>query len=182
LTKPERQVLSLVRPADIDPAVGLWLAALHDTRRRLHEQLEGLADEFIDAIPSDGSSTIGSLLYHIAAIEADWLYDDIKCLEEAHWPDAVKDLFPVQVREDGTTLSRYTGETLGQHVDRLEKVRMMLVDTVSLMTPDDLHVLNERSAYDVSPAWALHHLMQHEAEHRAQIGRARELLGIGQKW
>ncbi len=31
-------------------------------------------------------------------------------------------------------------------------------------------------------AWILHHLMQHEAEHRSQIGRVRETLGAGVKW
>ena len=180
--KQKREVLALGLPDGVDAAVGVWLAKLHDTRRRLHERIDGLTDELVDAIPTDGSSTIGSLLYHIAAIEADWLYDDIKCLDEADWPGAVKELFPVEVREDGTTLSRYTGETLAQHVDRLDKVRAMVIDHVSSMSPDDLHVLNARAAYDVSPAWALHHLMQHEAEHRSQIGRARELLGIGQAW
>jgi uncharacterized damage-inducible protein DinB len=28
-------------------------------------------------------------------------------------------------------------------------------------------------AYDVTPEWVLHHLMQHEAEHRSQIGAVR---------
>jgi uncharacterized damage-inducible protein DinB len=27
--------------------------------------------------------------------------------------------------------------------------------------------------YDVTPEWVLHHLMQHEAEHRSQIGAPR---------
>lgn len=27
--------------------------------------------------------------------------------------------------------------------------------------------------YDVAPEWVLHHLMQHEAEHRSQIGSLR---------
>jgi uncharacterized damage-inducible protein DinB len=182
VSKEQREILALVLPDGIDPSVGLWLAKLQDTRRRLHERIEGLTNELIDAVPIDGSNTIGSLLYHIAAIEADWLYDDIKNLEEDDWPDAVTDLFPVDVREDGTTLSRFSGETLAQHVDRLDKVRTALLDTVSAMSPDDLYVLNQRASYDVSPAWALHHLMQHEAEHRSQIGRARELLGTGQDW
>jgi uncharacterized damage-inducible protein DinB len=27
--------------------------------------------------------------------------------------------------------------------------------------------------YDVTPEWVLHHMMQHEAEHRGQIGALR---------
>ena len=45
------------------------------------------------------------------------------------------------------------------------------------MSAEQLHELHERKHYDVSTAWVLHHLMQHEAEHRSQIGAVREALG-----
>ena len=37
---------------------------------------------------------------------------------------------------------------------------------------ESFHRSNARVAYDVSPAYTIHHLMQHEAEHRAEMGRA----------
>jgi hypothetical protein len=37
------------------------------------------------------------------------------------------------------------------------------------MTAEDLHRVRTLPQYDVSPAWVLHHLSQHEAEHRGEI-------------
>jgi uncharacterized damage-inducible protein DinB len=40
----------------------------------------------------------------------------------------------------------------------------------------------EIRGYDVTPEWVVHHLMQHEAEHRGQIGELRvaaeQALGV----
>ena len=179
LTAPERSKLELVGDEDVAPEIGRWLAALHDTRQRMGEVLTKLPEELIDRVPPDGGSAIGALLYHIAIVEADWLFDEILGTIETDWP---KDLFPVQMREDGTLLSEFAGETLSQHLERLKKTREMLVDNVRRMAPEDLHVLRERKHYDVSTAWVLHHLMQHEAEHRSQIGRVREALGAAVQW
>jgi uncharacterized damage-inducible protein DinB len=34
----------------------------------------------------------------------------------------------------------------------------------------DFRRIRSLPEYDVTPEWVLHHLMQHEAEHRSQIG------------
>jgi uncharacterized damage-inducible protein DinB len=145
----------------------------------MRQTLKDLPAELVDKAPPSGGSTIGAILYHLAIIEADWLFDDILGTQETDWP---AELFPMDVREDGEHLSPFTGETLDQHRERLEKVRTMLVDTISAMSADELHRPRERKDYDVSPAWVLHHLMQHEAEHRSQIGSVREGLGAGVGW
>jgi hypothetical protein len=38
------------------------------------------------------------------------------------------------------------------------------------MTADDFVRPRSLADYDVSPAWVLHHLGQHEAEHRGELG------------
>jgi uncharacterized damage-inducible protein DinB len=171
-----RRALALARP---DPEVDLWLAALEDARKRTLEALAKLLDDAIDKPPRDGASSIGTLLYHVAIVEADWLFDEILGTIETDWP---RELFPSEMREDQGTLTPFTGESLADHVTRLEKVRALLVETITPMSSDDLHRLNERKHYDVSTAWVLHHLMQHEAEHRSQVGSVRESLGVGLGW
>ena len=173
----ERETLALVPVDGVHPEIGVWLAALHDTRQRMREVLSGLPDELIDEIPENGGSSVGALLYHIAMVEADWLFDEILGTIETDFP---RDLFPVEMREDGNTLSRFTGETLAQHLVRLRTIREMLVATIREMTPEQLHELHARTHYDVSTAWVLHHLMQHEAQHRSQIGAVRAALGSPQ--
>ncbi len=133
----------------------------------------------MDASPPSGGNSIGTILYHVAAIEADYLFDDILGTQDTDWP---RDLFPKEVREDGQHLTPFLGETLEQHRDRLNKARTMLISTVGAMSSEELHQPRERKHYDVSPAWVLHHLMQHEAEHRSQIGSLREALGVAAGW
>jgi uncharacterized damage-inducible protein DinB len=171
-----RETFSLAPP---DPEIDLWLAALEDARKRTLDGLAKLPDEAVDKSPREGGSSIGTLLYHVAIVEADWLFDEILGTIESDWP---RELFPSEMREDKGTLTPFTGESLTDHVARLENVRKLLVETITPMSSDDLHRLNERKHYDVSTAWVLHHLMQHEAEHRSQIGSVREALGVGLGW
>jgi hypothetical protein len=42
------------------------------------------------------------------------------------------------------------------------------------LTADDLDRLRVMPDYDVSPVWAIHHLLQHEAEHRTHIAWIRD--------
>lgn len=174
MTEP-RRTLTLYPDEAVAREPGLWMATLDDTRGRTFEVLRGISDEHIDRVPPDGGSTIGAILYHIAVVEGDWLYDEILGSIEKNWPVA---LFPVAMREDGNTLSAFTGESLDEHLGRLETVRGMLIAAVTSMTGEQMHELRRRRHYDVSVAWVLHHLMQHEAEHRSQIVRIRESLGI----
>ncbi len=149
------------------------LAALKETRWRLSEALKGVTDDLVDRTPPSGGSSIGSVLYHIALIEADWVIADILGTQDTDWP---RELFPLEDRDATGALVSYTGETIAQHMSRLEAVRKLLVDAIGPMSAEELHQLREREAYDLSAAWALHHLMQHEAEHRSQIGAVREAL------
>lgn len=178
MTQEPKPTLTLTAAEGDDPEIGRWLRALRDTRGRTRRQLKDLPPEVLDQAPPGGSS-IATILYHLAIIEADWLFDDILGTQETDWP---AELFPKDVREDGEHLTPFSGETVDQHLDRLEKVRTMLVDTVRTFSIDDLHTPRERKDYHVTPAWVLHHLMQHEAEHRSQIGHVREALGAGLGW
>ena len=72
----ERKVLVLEPLAD-DPEVGRWLAALEDARRDTIREVSSVSPEMVDARPDPLLNSIGTLLYHIALIEASWLLDDI---------------------------------------------------------------------------------------------------------
>jgi uncharacterized damage-inducible protein DinB len=89
-----------------EPEIGRWLAGLQDARQRTLRALEDLSPATLDWPPPDGESSIGTVLYHLADIEADYLY-----------------------------------------VEVLER--------------------------PMPPEYVLYHLMQHEAEHRSQIGTLR---------
>lgn len=148
-------------PAEIGAA--LW--RLQDARSRTLRLLAGVPAESVDR--ETRGNTIGAILYHLALIEADWLYTEIL---EAPVPDELAALFPADARDPAGILATVAGQTLDQHLDRLRTVRAALLDQLRGLTAADFHRPRRLPAYDVTPAWVLHHLAQHEAEHRGELG------------
>jgi hypothetical protein len=170
----DREVLDLGSSLGGVAEVGRWLAALEDGRRDTLEQLDGVTDGSLDVLPPGADNTLGTTLYHLALIEADWLVDDILGRDLADDPLAA--LFPFDDRDDDGRLSQVTGMPLAEHLDRLASVREAVLERVQPMSIEDFTTLRARARYDVSPAWVIHHLLQHEAEHRAEIGWLRHLI------
>jgi uncharacterized damage-inducible protein DinB len=110
------------------------------------------------------------VLYHIAAIEVAWLYVEVV---EQEFPPEVDALFPVDVRDAQGRLSQIQGLSLEQLLSLLETVRGLLLDVYQQMDLVEFRRIRSLADYDVTPEWVLHHLMQHEAEHRSQIGELR---------
>ena len=149
-----------------EPEIGRWLWALQDTRQRTMRYLDSLTPTMIDWLPPDNESSIGTVLYHIALIEADWLYTEV--LEQLY-PPKVAALFPYVDRDGQDRLSQVQGLSLEQHLERLEIVRRLLLDVFQAMDLHEFRRVRTLADYEVTPEWVLHHLMQHEAEHRSQI-------------
>lgn len=153
-----------------EPEIGRWLWALQETRERLMRTLEGLSPAMIDWVPSREMSSIGTILYHMADIEADWLY--VEVLEQSI-PTEVAALFPYGTRDAQERLIQVQGFSQEEHLKRLEIVRDLLLDAFGRMSLAEFRRVRSLANYDVTPEWVLHHLMQHEAEHRGQIGTLR---------
>jgi uncharacterized damage-inducible protein DinB len=154
-----------------DPTIGPVLAALQDARARTLSTLDNLPPGALDAQPSAGTNTIGMLLYHIALVEASWVYEDI--LGQTDLPPDLVRYFPHDSRDEQGLLTALEGASLQTYLDRLAAVRVRALTIYCTMTPDDFrrprYVEVEDGAYNVTPEWVLYHLMQHEAEHRGQI-------------
>jgi uncharacterized damage-inducible protein DinB len=153
-----------------------WLWALGDARRRTLEALEGMDAAIVDRPAGPHGETIGMLLYHIAAIEADWLFADI--LQRA-FPDEIAALLPHDVHDDAGRLSGAAGQSLDEHLARLAAVRSHLHLALTDLPDREWRRTRQMDGYTVTPEWVLHHLLQHEAEHRGQIGYLRTLAESG---
>ena len=165
---PERERLILEADLAEAPEVGRWLAAMRDGRADTLRELEGMAQATIDARPPGSENSIGSSLYHIAIIEADWLVDDI--FGEPLEASSLAPLFPFDVRDEQGILSGVAGVPLDEHLDRLARVREELLARFAPMPVEEFTAARVWDDYDVSPVWAIHHLLQHESEHRSEIG------------
>lgn len=153
------------------PEIGRALWALEEGRERTQRVVADLPAEAVDWVPDPALNSIGALLYHIAAIELDWLY--VEVLENTPFPDEMVALFPEDVRDETEHLATARGFTLQQHLDRLDTVRALLLDAFRGMPLEDFRRLRACPEYDVTPEWVLHHLTQHEAFHRGEISLMR---------
>jgi uncharacterized damage-inducible protein DinB len=157
--------------------VGCFVAMLEDTRSRLLRDLETLDEAYLDrGLPWDPNS-ISTLLYHLAAIELDWTFADI--LETKQFPEGASDWFPVDVRDEDGRLTPFSN-SLQRHIDRLAWTRVHLLEALRGLADDDLDrtVTNADDGSVNGINWILHHLMQHEAEHRGQISELRAALRV----
>lgn len=175
MTEPRQRLV--LDPVAADREVGRWLAALEDGRRDTLRELERVTDEIVDWYPDAPLNSIGTLLYHIALVEADWVMNEILELEDESpelaallpWPDRDRST------EGGGRLSRIDGHRLTEHVERLAAVRAWAFGQLEGLSNDDFHRVRSLRDYDVAPDWVLHHLLQHEAEHRSHIALIRDL-------
>jgi uncharacterized damage-inducible protein DinB len=162
----------LVRPLEgYEPLIATWLSAMEEARQRTIGALEGLTDEIINWSGSRGVNSIGSLLYHIAAIEMSWLYEDI--LEGEEFSPQIAAWMQYDVRGDDGSLTSVTSEPLETHLNRLRFSRDHFLTRFKGMSVMEFRRPRKLEDYEVTPEWVIHHLMQHEAEHRGQIGEVR---------
>lgn len=162
----------VLTPIADDAEVGRWLAALEDGRRDTLRELAGVTPQMVDWYPDAPLNSIGSLLYHVALIEADWVATEILELPEGDpelsgllpWPDRTKD----------GQLWRADSLPLTDHLLRLNGVRQFVLRRLRPMSNEDFHRVRRLERYDVAPDWAIHHILQHEAEHRSHIAWLRD--------
>lgn len=163
-----------VNPAPgVEPNLGASLWMLDDTRARTLRAIEGVPPSDIDAIPIGGGNTIGALLYHVAAVELEWLYRDILVTPLPGWS---RGLFPQNVREENGRLTSVRGIPLQEHLGRLAMVRQHLQEDLAGLTAEEFREVRAGSESGATPEWVLHHLREHEAEHRGQMQEIRTTL------
>lgn len=159
-------------PGYFDELAGeLW--RMQNTRQRTLDAVVGLTEAEVDAVAPQLDNTIGATLYHIAAIEADWLYADIL---EVDYPEWMGQWFPFDVREEAGILSPAPGFSVANHLERLATVRGHFLADIKQLPVAAFKELNGVTENPTSPEWVLHHLRQHEAEHRGQIQSIRTAL------
>jgi hypothetical protein len=91
MQEKEQKVVDVILSKE--PESGCWLWAIQDMRQSTLRELEGLASPMIDWLPPENESSIDTILYHMADIEADWPY--VEVLEQP-LPPEVAALFQVQ--------------------------------------------------------------------------------------
>ena len=169
-----RKVLAVDLEAGWEPEIGHLVWMLDAARRRTLEELEGIsaANELaiLDWRAEPRANSVGSSLYHLAEIEASWLYDEVL---EQPVPGELAALLAHATRDVDGVLTHVTGQMLSEHLHRLEICRRHLLAAYREMTLEDFRRLRHLELYSVTPEYVLFHLMLHEVEHCSQIVESR---------
>ena len=156
----------------VEPLVGRYLTMLAGCRAATIETIKSLRFDLLYWRRSQFDSNISDLLYHVALVEADWLYVDV--LQSAI-PTELGPHLEYEDRDAQGRLVHIGTEELEASVERLERVRASLNRTFSTMDLGEFRRLRKSARREVSPEWVLCYLLQHEAEHRGQINLLKRL-------
>jgi uncharacterized damage-inducible protein DinB len=165
----ERKWLRIDALPSYPEEIGRWLWALEEVRRHTRETVQGLGQGVLDwRGPGGEENSIGSLLYHVAIVEMDWLFFDIRGKES--FPGSVGRLFPLPMRTD-RRLTHVPGVTLAEAVARLDGSRTVFLDDMTSMSLEDWRRARSpvNADYHVTPEWVVFHLVEHEARHADQM-------------
>lgn len=139
---------------------------MEEARARTLKAVAGPSQIQLDTEPEGGGNANATLPHHIARVKTGWLY--IEVLQE-DFPKEILARFPVDVRDSDGRLNPVLGVALAARLDCLSFVRGRLLERFTGITEDDYRRPRTLPDYDVTPEWVLHHLAQHEAQHRGQI-------------
>lgn len=172
----ERRVLHPA--AGVPPEIGFYLAGMDEVREQLREAVDGISNEDIGRLAVPEAHSIGALVLHIG--EAEWWW--MQCVVSKHkltdgdarapfW-DVLKE--PDRVANNGYTAQFCLHEAAG--------IRAQTGDVLAGFADDDLDRVftfeRDGKTYDLNLRWILHHLIDHEAQHKGQILMLKRLLGL----
>ena len=162
----------------LTPGVGYPLAAMEEVRAQLRKAVEGLSDEEIASRAVPGAHSIGALVLHIG--EAEWWW--MNCIVQGKGltdEDRRQPYWDVLEDPDGFSAKKYSAAFC------LETIDAILAETRRFLSPlddDDLEKVYVHTRVDrrmeASLRWILHHLVDHEAQHKGQILMLKRLLGL----
>ncbi|MDQ2855446.1 MAG: DinB family protein [Acidobacteriota bacterium] len=166
-------------PAEgVSREIGFYLAGMDEVREQLREAVMGISDHDIGRLAVPDAHSIGTLVLHIG--EAEWWWMQCRISkheltdEDAQSPfwDVLKD--PERVAHNG-----YSAEFCLAEADR---IRAQTRDVLASFNDADLErafAFERRGmSYERSLRWILHHLIDHEAQHKGQILMLERLLGL----
>lgn len=70
----EQRIMEI--PSGYDPIIAPLVWMLEDMRQRTKVAMSGVSEQTLDWTQPEGGNAIGTLLYHIMAIEMSYLYED----------------------------------------------------------------------------------------------------------
>jgi uncharacterized damage-inducible protein DinB len=171
------ETLTLSPTDGFSTGIGFYVNGMEEVREQLRVALRGMSDEEIARRAVPGAHPIGALALHIGEAEWWWIQCNVAGREltdedrrTAHW-DVLED-------PDGFAANGFSAQYCIDAIDGItERTRKLL----ATFQDDDLERLFSfeirGNQVEASLRWVLHHLIDHEAQHKGQILMLKRLLG-----
>jgi uncharacterized damage-inducible protein DinB len=162
--------------AGVSREIGFYLSGWETIRAELREIVADLSDAELAARILPGAHQIGGLILHLGEAESGWIHAivaekelDDEAKKFAHWYDTTETDFAEK------------GYSAKECIERIDKIGEMSRAILAKFTDADLERLfgYERSngeRAEASLRWVLHHLIDHEANHKGQISMLKRIL------
>ena len=166
----------LTPAAGVTPAIGFYLSAMDEVREQIREAVQHLTGHNLTRPAFLGAHATGALTLHIG--EAEWWWIQcVVCGHELTDADRKAPYWDVLEDPEGFEKKGYTAEFCLQQLD---KIRAQTRESLASFKDKDLERIFsfERGGktHEHSLRWILHHLVDHEAQHKGQIMLLKRLL------
>lgn len=163
------RLVDLKPDENLDLQLGLLLAMLDDGTAEWREELEEMEGFSQDAItwqPFPNGHSIGSVILHIADVEASWIH--AVAAGQTRSEEELRRLLSAETQQDIAKWPAPPNEPLAWYWEQCDEVRKRTHQLVREMG-DPKHI-GSRSARktDFTLRWMLHHVITHEAYHGGQ--------------
>lgn len=158
--------------------VGFYLGGMEEVREQLREAVEGMSDDQLGRPAIPGAHSIAALALHIGEAEWYWMQSVVSGqkvtdeIRQAPYWDVLKDS------------KRFSSQSYSAEfcLHEIKKLREQTHRTLAAFKDSDLERIFsiERSGetHERSLRWILHHLIDHEAQHKGQILMLKRLQGL----
>jgi uncharacterized damage-inducible protein DinB len=169
--------ITLAPPEGVDEGIGYYLAGMEEVRSQLRKVVGELSSEQLHSKLRPDTHSIAQLALHCG--EAEWWW--IQCVVGGRpVDDELEGAVFWDVLEEGGDPPKDL--TAGECIAEIDRISAKSRDLLSSFQDHDLGRYFERPRRDSSKQeytlrWILHHLIDHEAQHKGQILMLKRLLG-----
>jgi len=160
----------------VSSGIGFYLSGMNEVRDQTREAVAGMNIDQIGRRGIPGAHSIGALVLHIGEAEWWWMQCCVaghKLTDEdrngAYW-DVLKD-------PEGFKNKAYSTEFC---LDEIDRIREQTRGTLARLADNDLERIfsfeRRGETREHSLRWILHHLIDHEAQHKGQILMLKRLM------
>ncbi|NNF00997.1 MAG: DUF664 domain-containing protein [Pyrinomonadaceae bacterium] len=157
--------------------IGYYLSGMEEVREQIRSAAKDLSNEEISQKLAPNAHSIGQLILHNA--EAEWWWLKVVVAEkELDEDEAAREAFWDILDDEDFASKDYSAQFC---IDAVDRVRLKCLVVLKDLTDDDLDRFygwdkNDGTRIEKSLRWILHHLIDHEAQHKGQILMLKRLL------